>query len=183
MANNPDLSTVRTFWLHRKATAVVCACNLIAAFCILYALLSPLYFYSSASSSVKTIQFSWRRFEGTLRKPGAKVADAEPAKIREAYEARRALEPVELIKRVKEIQEESKEAEMKDRKSPAARKKYAAELTQKLKQLKGTNVKKNQQALEEWRRKKLEAKKPKLETRTNYRKNAKEITQGKAIGD
>lgn len=55
------------------------------------------------------------------------------------------MEPVELIKRVKEIQEESSRAEMRNPRSATARKKYAAELSERLKQLKGANATKNQQ--------------------------------------
>ena len=48
---------------------------------------------------------------------------------------------------MKEIQEESIKAESQDRFSTNERKKYATELSEKLKQLKGANAKMNQQGL------------------------------------
>eukprot|EP00249_Psilotum_nudum_P012450 c23793_g1_i1 orf=122-1009(+) len=77
-------------------------------------------------------------------------------RIKEAIEVWKAAEPVQLIKRVKEIQEESVAGAIRFKRAEAAREKVASDLAQRLKELRGASNQNDQQALEEWRRKKLE---------------------------
>lgn len=154
---------------YKRTTALLCACNLIAVFCILYAL------FTATSSSLSATRVSWYRPQA-----GSRSTDAEVARLQESFEARRrAMEPVELIKRVKEIQEESSRAEMRNLRSATARKKYAADLSERLKQLKEANATKNQEALEEWQRKKIEFKRNVGRIRNKNGQNRSELNHNK----
>ncbi|KAI5060024.1 hypothetical protein GOP47_0024444 [Adiantum capillus-veneris] len=132
---------------YKRATAVICACNLVIVFCIIYVL------FITSSSSLSALMP--KKYEPQ----GLKLAGEEAARYHASVEARRAMEPVKLIKRVKEINEELYRAKTQNSRLAAARKKYAAQLTQKLKQLKRANATVHQQAFAEWQRKKLDRRK------------------------
>ncbi|MCO5571435.1 hypothetical protein L7F22_025175 [Adiantum nelumboides] len=132
---------------YKRATAVICACNLIIVFCIIYVL------FITSSSSLSALMPA--KYERGSRK----LTGAEAARYHASVAARHAMEPVELIKRVKKINEELNKADLRNTRSMAARRKYAAELSEKLKQLKRANATTHQQAFVEWQRKKLDRKK------------------------
>ncbi|KAJ7555163.1 hypothetical protein O6H91_05G024600 [Diphasiastrum complanatum] len=130
---------------YKKATIIMCTINVVAALYILHNLFHPLYQQQSALGG--------NNYDGDL---SGKYSPEKLKRIKEAQEARLAVEPLELMKRVKEIQLEADLELSRDKEAKAARQRVASELAQRLKELKEINNQINQQALDVWRRKKLE---------------------------
>ncbi|KAJ7528785.1 hypothetical protein O6H91_15G019900 [Diphasiastrum complanatum] len=133
----------------KTATVCICAFNIVAVFFILHLVVSPLYLQpGSPFLPVKSLRQPHPRVVGyTLQ---------EIKRIQEFHNIRRSVEPHELIKRVKEIELEAEKEAEKDNEAGVVRQRVAAELAQRLKELKETNSQRSQQALDDWRRKKLD---------------------------
>lgn len=128
---------------YKTATMVICAGNLVVALYVLHSLLTPLYIITSSSLA------------GPANDAHLFQED-EVKRMREAIKVRQASQPVDLIRRVKEIEEESYRKDMREKRSQSTMEKLAQELLQRLNEFKGDGDSIEQQALEEWRKKKLE---------------------------
>lgn len=122
---------------------VICAGNLVVALYVLHSLLTPLYIITSSSLA------------GPANDAHLFQED-EVKRMREAIKVRQASQPVDLIRRVKEIEEESYRKDVREKRSQSTTEKLAQELLQRLNEFKGDGDSIEQQALEEWRKKKLE---------------------------
>lgn len=83
--------------------------------------------------------------------------------MKEAVAVWKAAKPVELIKRIKEIQEESTRGAYSYKQVDATKERAASGITQRLKELRDSSSRNEQEALEEWRQKKLEEAKKRAE--------------------
>lgn len=83
--------------------------------------------------------------------------------MKEAVAVWRAAKPVELIERVKEIQEESAGIN-RYQKVDSGKGGTASGFAQRLKELRDSSIKNEQEALEEWRKKKLDEARKRAET-------------------
>lgn len=128
---------------YKTATMVICAGNLVVALYVLHSLLTPLYIITSSSLA------------GPANDAHLFQED-EVKRMREAIKVRQASQPVDLIRRVKEIEEESYRKDVREKRSQSTTEKLAQELLQRLNEFKGDGDSIEQQALEEWRKKKLE---------------------------
>lgn len=128
---------------------VICAGNLVVALYVLHSLLTPLYIITSSS-------LAGPANDGHNLFQAAKFTEDELKQMSEAITVRRASEPVDLIRRVKEIEEESYREAVREKRSHSTMVKLAHELLQQLKEFKGDGDSDEQEALEEWRKKKLE---------------------------
>ncbi|EFJ24806.1 hypothetical protein SELMODRAFT_414240 [Selaginella moellendorffii] len=135
---------------YRRVTMLICTVNLIAVLYVLHSLLGPRYLSSSLASVARGGH-------------ATKYSEEELQKIRESLEARKAVEPHELMRRVKEIQDEADSDVSRTKEIGNARQRAADVLAQRLKELKEVNNQINQQALEEWRKKRLEGVKKRKE--------------------
>lgn len=134
---------------YKTATMVICAGNLVVALYVLHSLLTPLYIITSSSLAGPAT-------DGQNLFPAAKFTEDEETRMTEAIKVRRASEPVDLIRRVKEIDEESYREDVREKRLQSTMVKVAHELLQQLKEFRGDGDSNEQQALEEWRKKKLE---------------------------
>ncbi|KAH9314145.1 hypothetical protein KI387_022772, partial [Taxus chinensis] len=96
------------------------------------------------------------RFDRFMIEPVLKYTEDELKRMQDAVRVRQASEPLDLIRRVQEIKEEAYRENVKAKRSQYAKEKLAKEVLQRLKELKASNNSNEQQALEEWRKKKLE---------------------------
>eukprot|EP01018_Ginkgo_biloba_P037167 Gb_11013 [translate_table: standard] len=143
---------------YKRATMVICTGNLVAALYVLHSLLSPLYIFSSSMSIS----------DGSHSFQAAKYSEDELKRMSESIRVRRASEPVDLIRRVvKEIQEESFREEVREKRSQSTKENLAKELLQRLKEIKADGNVNEEQALEEWRKKKLEEAKKREATKAS----------------
>ncbi|MCO5567663.1 hypothetical protein L7F22_021357 [Adiantum nelumboides] len=132
----------------RVATLVVCCFNIVAAIYLLQSLIGPLF--SSPSSAAGAFVRITDSSATAVR-----YTPEQLDRIKEAISIWRAAEPVDLINRVKEIQEESAGVyNLKETRS--VKKPGAVALVERLKEIRDSKSKTDQEALEEWRRKKLE---------------------------
>ncbi|KAL3688871.1 hypothetical protein R1sor_015180 [Riccia sorocarpa] len=144
---------------YKRATALVCAINVLAAIYMLHGVFGPRY--GQIPRSVPLTRLPFRN--GTLV---LKYTKDEIERIKQAHDARKAAEPVDLMRRVKEIEEESLREAVKDKETEETKQKVAAELAERLRELRGNQNQHQSEALDEWRRKKIEeAKKRGLEAR------------------
>eukprot|EP00250_Pteridium_aquilinum_P010669 c19552_g1_i1 orf=767-1276(-) len=136
---------------YRIATLVVCGCNIVAAIYLLQSFISPLF--SNPSASAFSAGLLVRNGHSSLT--AVRYTQEQLDRMKEAVAVWKAAEPLDLINRVKEIREESAGVYgIKD--AAVVKKPGALGLVQRLKELRDSNSKSDQEALEEWRRKKLE---------------------------
>ncbi|KAI5064874.1 hypothetical protein GOP47_0019569 [Adiantum capillus-veneris] len=151
MATDPHTLPPRFRCSLRIATLVVCCFNIVAAIYLLQSFIGPLF--SSPSSAPFSAGVSVRNTHSSST--AAPYTPEQLDRIKEAISIWRAAEPVDLINRVKEIQEESAGVyglkETRSEKKPGA-----MGLVERLKEIRDSKSKTDQEALEEWRRKKLE---------------------------
>ncbi|BBN09936.1 hypothetical protein MPTK1_4g23870 [Marchantia polymorpha subsp. ruderalis] len=139
---------------YKRATALICAVNVVAALYVLHGLFSPRYNQIPHSVPLARLKTPLRNGTAPLV---MKYTKEEVQRIKEAHEARRAAEPLDLMRRVKEIQLESVKEAAKDKEAETTKQKVAADLAQRLRELRGnTNPHSQQEALDEWRKKKIE---------------------------
>jgi len=133
---------------YKRATFVLCTGNIVVAFFMLHATLAPLYLLSSSPPPGTTISI--------VREPEVTYTKEEQERIDASNKLRRELLPVDLIARVKEIQAEAAAEANRTEILNQARQRVASELAQRLRELKISNSESGRQALEEWKKKKLE---------------------------
>lgn len=155
MAPELFICTPRLRCSYRIATIVVCSCNIVAALYILQSLITPLFFtpYPSAGVLVQT---------GRSPLSAVRYTQEQLNRMKETVSVWKAAVPLELIKRVKEIQEESAGV-YGSKQDGVVKGGEASGLVQRLKELRDSSSKTDQEALEEWRKKKLEEAKKRSE--------------------
>lgn len=158
MAPELFICTPRVRCSYRIATIAVCSCNIVAALYVLQSLITPLFFtpYPSALTAGVLVQ--------TGRSPlsAVRYTQEQLNRMKEAVSVWKAAVPLELIKRVKEIQEESVGV-YGSKQDGVVKGGEASGLVQRLKELRDSSSKTDQEALEEWRKKKLEEAKKRSE--------------------
>lgn len=127
---------------YKSATFILCTGNMLMALFMLHAALAPVYIDSatSSSSSVEALGGLDGRIVQTQE---------ELERIEDSNRLRRELLPFHLIERVKEIQEETELEINRTESLNLARQKVAAELSQRLRELKLSNSQSTQKGSEE----------------------------------
>lgn len=131
---------------YKSATFILCTGNVLMALFMLHAALSPVYYFESASSpGVSSSSFSTSvDLDGRLVQ-----TQEELERIEDSNRLRRELLPFHLIERVREIQEETELEIQKAEALNLARQKVAAELSERLRELKLSNSESTQKGGEE----------------------------------
>lgn len=117
-----------------------------------------------------------------LRLKAVRFTDEQLHRINEAVEVRKGAEPVDLIKRVKEIQLESEAGALKYETIEALKEEVASSLIQRVQDLRAVRNESENQALEEWRKQKLEEIKMQEEMRKAKGNDSKTIEDMQASG-
>ncbi|KAF5444966.1 hypothetical protein F2P56_034057 [Juglans regia] len=140
------LGRVRWGCSYRKTTLVVCSINIVIALYVLRSLYSSLYIYS-----------------GNVSRNIVNYTPDQIRKMEESIRIRRASEPLELVKLVKELKEGLSRGEVVVELSRPLKQKISDEILKSLKNLNvSANVTEQREAVESWRREKLEEAKRRL---------------------
>ncbi|KAG7941512.1 hypothetical protein I3843_16G048200 [Carya illinoinensis] len=140
------LGRVRWGCSYRKTTLVVCSINIVIALYVLRSLYSSLYIYS-----------------GNVSRNIVNYTPDQIRKMEESIRIRRASEPLELVKLVKELKEGLSRGEVVVELPRPLKQKISDEILTRLKNLNvSANVTEQREAVESWRREKLEAAKRRL---------------------
>ncbi|KAG2666403.1 hypothetical protein I3843_15G056800 [Carya illinoinensis] len=125
---------------HRKTTLLVCSINIVIALYVLRFLYSSLYIYT-----------------GNVSRNIVNYTPDQIRKMEESIRIRRAFEPLKLVKLVKELEEELSRGEVVVELSRPLKQKITDEILERLRSLDaGANVTEQREAVERWRREKLE---------------------------
>ncbi|KAL2631022.1 hypothetical protein R1flu_015708 [Riccia fluitans] len=157
---------------YKRATALICAINVVAAIYVLHGLFGTRY--NDIPHSVPGARIPFRNGSTPLMKYTAE----EIERINQAHVARRAVEPVDLMKRLKEIELETQREADKDKETEDSKQKVAAELAERLREWRGNTNQHQSEALDEWRRKRIEeARKRGVEARVKEGTDADEAQE------
>ncbi|KAG0569696.1 hypothetical protein KC19_6G108800 [Ceratodon purpureus] len=150
MANADHLCKGRIILIsYKRATFIVCACNVVVMLFMMYTILSPLHLRSTSLPQLVMAVGPFNQKQTNTKE------DMERLKV--SYKLRRALMPVHLIEEVKELQAETEIDIKRTKIISAARQKHSIEVSQRLAQVKQNNIQSNQQGLQKWRKKKLQS--------------------------
>ncbi|GMY28628.1 hypothetical protein FCV25MIE_23870 [Fagus crenata] len=134
------LGRVRWGCSYKKTTLVVCSINIFIALYVLRYLYSSLYIYS-----------------GNVSRNIVNYTPDQIRKMEESIRIRRAAEPLELVKLVKKLKEELSRGEVVVQLPGPLKQKISDEILVRLKSLNGSaNITQQREAVESWRREKLE---------------------------
>ncbi|XP_040999112.1 uncharacterized protein LOC121244930 [Juglans microcarpa x Juglans regia] len=140
------LGRVRWGCSYRKTTLVVCCINIVIALYVLRSLYSSLYIYS-----------------GNVSRNVVNYTPDQIRKMEESIRIRRASEPLELVKLVKELKEGLSRGEVVVELPRPLKQKISDEILKSLKNLNvSANVTEQREAVESWRREKLDEAKRRL---------------------